>query len=229
MHFFTVADNLPSFPGSSSLFSYSSAYLMVGTPWIPHPNVVVLTTLNTVWSWSPRAILRRTNWLYRVDALRSNDVGYLNLLWSNVVILREYVMQFLVWAFILTHLKVNDTSEEIKLRCSNLLPIIIHISQACISEGFCCLLDMIRIGFYPSHNRITRSKHVQRNSVEENGQNEAHEMTGFSKNQLLALVQHRRILYQYAIQNHVVFLMVSRHYYANQVKFPPFTKQKIQT
>ena len=61
------------------------------------------------------------------------------------------------------------------------------------------MLDLIRIGFYASHNRITRSEHgprfplVQRTSVEEIGQNEAREMTGFSKNQLFVLVRHLRI------------------------------------
>ena len=45
-----------------------------------------------LWSWRPRAILRRTNWLYRVDALRSNDVDHLNLLWSNVIVQREYAI-----------------------------------------------------------------------------------------------------------------------------------------
>ena len=51
------------------------------------------------------------------------------------------------------------SSREIKLRCSVLLPIFLHIAQVCISEGYCCLLDLIRIDFYPSHNRITRSEH----------------------------------------------------------------------
>ena len=45
-----------------------------------------------VCGWRPRAILRRTNWLYSVDALRSNDVDHLNLLWSNVIVQREYAM-----------------------------------------------------------------------------------------------------------------------------------------
>ena len=87
-----------------------------------------------VWGWRPRAVLRRTNWLYRVDALRSNDVDHLNLLWSNVILQRETAMQFLIWGFILTHLKRNASSREIKLRCTVLLLIVLHIAQACISE-----------------------------------------------------------------------------------------------
>ena len=151
-----------------------------------------------VWGWRPRAVLRRTNWLYRIDALRSNDVDHLNLLWSNVIVQRETAVQFLIWGSILTHLKRNGSSRRIKLRCSVLLPIVIGIAQASISEGYCCLLDLIRIGFYPSHNRITRSEHgprypsVQRRTLDEIGHNEAREMTGFSKNQLITLVKHLR-------------------------------------
>jgi preprotein translocase subunit SecY len=47
-----------------------------------------------VWGWRPCAVLRRTNWLYRIDALRSNDIDHLNLLWSNVIIQRETAVQF---------------------------------------------------------------------------------------------------------------------------------------
>ena len=52
----------------------------------------------SVSSWYPWAVLRRTNWLYRVDALRPADVHHLTLLWDHVVIMREYAMQFSVWA-----------------------------------------------------------------------------------------------------------------------------------
>ena len=46
--------------------------------------------------WRPRAVLRRTNWMYRVDALRPLDIDHLHLLWDNVIILREYALQFLI-------------------------------------------------------------------------------------------------------------------------------------
>ena len=38
--------------------------------------------------WDPRAILRRTNWLYRVDVLRPNDVNYFNMLQDIILFFR---------------------------------------------------------------------------------------------------------------------------------------------
>ena len=107
--------------------------------------------------WRSPAVLCRTNWIYRIDALRPLDVDHLHLLWDNVVILRKYVLQFLVRGSVLSHLQVFGASDNIKHCCSNLLPIVLHISQACVSEGYCGMLDFMRIGCYPSQNRITRS------------------------------------------------------------------------
>ena len=54
--------------------------------------------------WHPRAVLRRTNWLYRVDALYLNDVTYLDTLQDNIVLLRDYPSQFRIMATVLSHL-----------------------------------------------------------------------------------------------------------------------------
>ena len=83
-------------------------------------------------SWSPRAVLRRTNWMYHVDAIHPLNVDHLHLPWDNVVLLREYALQFLIWGFVLSHLKFFGSSDEIKHRCSNLLPIVLRISQAIV-------------------------------------------------------------------------------------------------
>ena len=127
------------------------------------------------------------------------DVHHLHLLWDNVVLLREYALQFLVWGSVLSHLKGFGTSDEIKERCSNLLPIVLHISHACVSEGYCSMLDLMPIGYYPSRDRITRSVDgprfpaVQKISIDKIGQSEACEMTGFPINQLVSLVVHLHI------------------------------------
>ena len=48
----------------------------------------------TVQTWHPRSVLRRTNWLYRVDVLRPNDILYLNVLWETIELLRDYATHF---------------------------------------------------------------------------------------------------------------------------------------
>ena len=78
--------------------------------------------------WRPRAVLRQTNLMYRVDALRPLDVDHLHLLWDNVIILRKYTLQFLIWGSVLSHLKVFGASHYIRDRCSDRLPIVLHIS-----------------------------------------------------------------------------------------------------
>ena len=39
-------------------------------------------------SWYPRDILRRTNWLYRVDALRPHDMREMSVLWELTELFR---------------------------------------------------------------------------------------------------------------------------------------------
>ena len=51
--------------------------------------------------WYPRDILRRTNWLYRQDALRVHDIREMSILWELTWLCRGYATQFLLWAYAL--------------------------------------------------------------------------------------------------------------------------------
>ena len=46
--------------------------------------------------WYPRDILRRTNWLYRIDALRPHDRREMQVLWDLTWLFQEYATQFLL-------------------------------------------------------------------------------------------------------------------------------------
>ena len=47
--------------------------------------------------WYPHDILRRTNWLYRMDSLRNHDVREMSLLWEITELFQDYATSFLVW------------------------------------------------------------------------------------------------------------------------------------
>ena len=153
----------------------------------------------TVRTWHPRSVLRRTNWLYRVDALRPNDVLYLNVLWETIELLRDYATHFMLMGAVLFVVKTRGVSESLRNRCSKLFPVVMYLSQALVSEGYCLLLDFMRVGYYPSTNRVTNSREgcrfpeLQRSRVNRLSQNEARTMTGFSLDQLQELLIHLRI------------------------------------
>ena len=60
--------------------------------------------------WHPRAILRRTNWLHRIDALRVHDIREMNILWEVVSICLKHCNQFVIWAYVVK--SVIDTSAD---------------------------------------------------------------------------------------------------------------------
>ena len=51
--------------------------------------------------WRPRDVLRRTNWLYRVDVLRSRDAREMDTLKKFVDLYQRYVEKFIVWGHML--------------------------------------------------------------------------------------------------------------------------------
>ena len=54
---------------------------------------------NQIDRWYLRNILSRTNWLYRVDALRSHDVHEINILRELCQLFQGYAMQLIIWAY----------------------------------------------------------------------------------------------------------------------------------
>ena len=101
-------------------------------------------------------------------------------------------------AAVLSHLKLHDKTTEIRDRSSSLLPVVLSISQAFLSHGYCHLIDYYQVGDYPSSNRISfnpqmpRFPSIQRITIDELGENKAREMTGFTKSQLHLLFLHLR-------------------------------------
>ena len=102
-------------------------------------------------------------------------------------------------ATVLSHPINNGRTPHIRERFSTLLLIILGLSQVFLSEGYCFLMDYFQVACYPSSNRISRNAQeaqflkVNRSTIKELGENEAREMTDFTKSQLFLLVTHIRM------------------------------------
>ena len=102
--------------------------------------------------WHPRAILRRTNWLHQIDALRVHDIREMNLLWEIASICLEQCNQFVLWVYVVKH--VIDTSFDTvyQQHLKGVLDVIIDILQLLCSEGYYYYLDYMKIAFYSDTN-----------------------------------------------------------------------------
>ena len=146
--------------------------------------------------WFPRDILRRTNWLYRVDALRPHDIRELSIIGELVFLYRDYAMKFLIWAHSLTAIARNSLNSNFSNRLQNIIDIILSMTELLWSEGYCCLLDYSNIAYHPSSSCFTREAHGRRfpelryQTVDGLGNNMCQDLTGLSVAQL-------HILYTY--------------------------------
>ena len=110
--------------------------------------------------WLPRDILRRTNWLYRVDALRGYDVREMNVLWELSELCQNYATQLLVLMQVMKHCLVWK-AQHFKIRHQEhielmLLPIT-KMVELFWCEGYCYFLDYLDIAYYPIVNHLSSS------------------------------------------------------------------------
>ena len=165
--------------------------------------IVIMDNDNSIQSpfrnWFPRAILRRTNWLYRVDGLRIHDIREMNTLWELTYLFRGYALQFLSWGWTLMTVVNSDSCEKSVVFLRKLIDYVVKMVELLWCEGYCYFLDFLEIMYYPATNRISgrnigiRFQPARRKKISEIDIGEAKEMTGFSKAQLEKLLVHLRI------------------------------------
>ena len=149
--------------------------------------------------WFPRDILRRTNWLYRVDALRPHDIRELSIIGELVFLYRDYAMKFLIWAHSLTAIARSSLNSQFSNHLQKIIDIILSMTELLWSEGYCYLLDYSNIAYYPSSNRFSRESHGRRfpelryQTIDGLGNNMCREMTGLSVAQIRILFTHLRL------------------------------------
>ena len=98
--------------------------------------------------WFPRNILRRTNWLYRVDALRNHDIREMNILWEVASLFLQYSNLFLSWAVSIKVI-IDSSADMVFVRnMRTMYDLIMQILQILDSEGYCYFLDFLKILIY---------------------------------------------------------------------------------
>jgi len=143
--------------------------------------------------WHPRRILRRTNWLHRIDALRVHDIREMNILWEVASICLEQCYQFVIWAYVVKSV-IDTTADGIyQQHLKGVFDVIIDILQLLCSEGYCYYLDFLKISYYPETNRPNEFPPHFNSKIEELLDVDAREMTGLSKDQLRRLYRQLRI------------------------------------
>ena len=149
--------------------------------------------------WRPRAVLRRTNWLYRIDALRPRDLRDMEVLRDLVELYQSYAEQFVIWSRTLQIFRTRLTDQHQLLRLGKIIKTIDIMSKNMLDEGYCYYLEYLSVAYYPTSNRITRSNEgdrfppFQNTSIDSLGENQCRQMTGLSVAQLLLLHKHLRI------------------------------------
>ena len=107
--------------------------------------------------WCPRDMLRRTNWLYRIDALRPRDVREMDTLKELVDLYQTYAEEFIVWDCALKTICVLRPNLAVSIRLKRVIETIAQFHKYLLCEGYCFYMDYLKIAYYSASNRITRS------------------------------------------------------------------------
>ena len=147
----------------------------------------------------PRDVLSRTNWLYRVDALRVHDLREMEISYYLANFYLGYISRLLVMSTsILTYIR-NPFMVSIRSQLHQVYDNVSAMLHLAYSEGLCSLLELISISYYPSSNRSTFSGLDNRfppkkcQHIDELSASECQSMTGLSTNQLKILFLHLRL------------------------------------
>ena len=149
--------------------------------------------------WLPRAALRRTNWLYRVDALRPRDYRDMSCVYDAINMCQSYAKQCIIWGNVLRFFRNRIMTEDMSCRIQKIEQIVIQMAHLFYSEGYCHFIEYLQIAYYPSSNRIRsqligdRFPPIRCKQIDLLGSNESRNLTGLSVNQLVLLFRHLRI------------------------------------
>ena len=142
--------------------------------------------------WYPRDLLRRTNWLHRVDALRIHDIREMRLLWEATSMIQDYCHMFVIWANVIMSV-INSSTNGVGNHLHKVLETIMSILQMLLSEGYCYFLDYMKIAYFPESNCYVTFPPIKNRYIDDLSDNVAREMTGLSLSQLHTLFIHLRI------------------------------------
>ena len=89
-------------------------------------------------SWYPRDILRRTNWLYRVDALRPHDIREMSIMWELAELFQGYATQYIIWAYIICSIISSSTNNQYVEKLEGVVKLIAKMVEILWYEWYYC-------------------------------------------------------------------------------------------
>ena len=89
----------------------------------------------------PREVLSRTNWLYRVDALRVHDKREMKQLWELTLLLLQYLAGLVSYAAVLIKVMRRGYGVGMMTRLRNTYRDVIKMIELTYSEGYCYFLE----------------------------------------------------------------------------------------
>ena len=152
----------------------------------------------TQW-WYPRQLLRRTNWLYRVDALRGFDRREMQRLWDLAEQMLHLTTQSMAWVITLQSFLHTATNSSFITHIHEMTELLTDLSLLLWSEGYCYYLSFLEIAYYREGSRAllrgggSRFGAILNSEIATLVETEAYRLTGFSKASLRRIFIHLRI------------------------------------
>ena len=87
--------------------------------------------------WYPRHVLRRTNWMYRLDSLRPRDTCEMSGFLDLAVLLRNYASHLFLWGTSLRSSMMTQPAGPSRDNVQRVFNIVTQLSQMFLCEGYC--------------------------------------------------------------------------------------------
>ena len=139
-------------------------------------------------TWLPRRSIRDTNWMYRVDTLRTHDHREMEVQVHHSLALLCNAVQALAYAFTFRYTVLHGSMATLRAQFDALYESLLQIVYLFLSESYCCFIDYLQIAYYPLRNRITsqnigvRFPPIVRKKINDLGYAESYQLTGLSPN-----------------------------------------------
>ena len=97
----------------------------------------------------PRRSVRDTNWMYRVDALRTHDHREMEVQVHHSLALLCNAVQALAYAFTFRYTVLDGSMNTLCPQFDALYENLLQTVYLFLSESYCCFIDYVQITYYP--------------------------------------------------------------------------------
>ena len=87
--------------------------------------------------WFPQSILRQTNWLHWVDALRNHYIREMTMSWELSVLCLDYFNVHVALAAVMKTIMSTNITQEYNDTLDKTFSLLIELIQLMMSKGYC--------------------------------------------------------------------------------------------